>query len=192
MTALPGSSGRSRQHAAEPFDVVVRETLQRRAGELRAGDQRVVGVLVEHRVVLAPEEAGDGADVGDVAGGEHERGFTAVEVGQLVLELAVEVEGAVEQAGARDPGAVLRSGALGGLDHLRVVREAEVVVGAEVDVVAALDGEAGRGRTLHRLVIGPVPELLGEVVLLQAGIRLEALLEIAHPHLTAPSNPLIP
>ena len=161
-------------------------------GELGAGDERVVGVLVEDRVVLAPEQAGDRAHVGDVAGGEHERGLTAVEVGELLLELAVEVEGAVEEAGAGDAGAVLLGGPLRRLDHLRVVGEAEVVVGAEVDVVGALDGEAGRGRALHRLVIGPVSELLREVVLLQAGIRIEAILEKAHPHLTAPRTPRIP
>ena len=143
MTALPGVVGQVVEDLAEPVDVVVPEPLHRGTRELGAGDQRVVGVLVEHDVVVTAEEAADGADVGDVAGGEHQRRLTAVEVGQLVLEGAVEVEGAVQEAGAGDAGAVSPGGHLGGLDHLRVVREAQVVVRAEVDVVLTLDGEPG-------------------------------------------------
>ena len=150
-------------------------TLHGGAGELGAGEQRVVGVLVEDDVVVAVEQAADGADVGHVAGGEHQRGFPLVELGQLGLERAVEVEGAVEEPGAGDPGAVPPGGRLGGFDHLGVVREAQVVVGAEVDVVVALDGEPGHRGALDRLVVRPVARFLGEPVVGQAGIRLEAV-----------------
>ena len=121
MTALPGSGGSSSRILAEPLDVVVPEALHGGAGELGAGEQRVVGVLVEHDVVVAVQQPADRAHVGDVAGGEHQRRLALVELGELGLERAVEVEGAVEQAGAGDAGAVAPGGRLGRLDHLGVV-----------------------------------------------------------------------
>ncbi len=191
MTALPGSARQLVEDLGEALDVVVPEPLHGGAGELGAGEQRVVGVLVEDDEVVAVEQAADGADVGDVAGGEHQRGFPLVELGQLGLEGAVEVEGAVEEAGAGDPGAVPTGGRLGGFDHLRVVREAQVVVGAEVDVVVALDGEPGLRGALDRLVVRPVARFLGQPVVGQPGVRLEAVAKEAHPRLT-PTSPRPP
>ena len=43
----------------EPFEVVVPEALHRGAREVGAGEQRVVGVLVEHDVVVAVQQPTD-------------------------------------------------------------------------------------------------------------------------------------
>ena len=85
------------EDAGETLDVVVPEALHGGAGELGAGEQRVVGVLVEDHDVVAVEQAADGADVGHVPGGEHQGRFSLVELGQLGLERPVEVEGSVEE-----------------------------------------------------------------------------------------------
>ena len=111
--ALAGVGRELVEDLAEPVDVVVAEALHRRARELRAGEQRVVGVFVEDDVVVAVQEAADRADVRHVAGGEDERRLPAVELGELGLELAVQVEGAVEEAGAGDAGSVLARRAAG-------------------------------------------------------------------------------
>ena len=102
----------------------------------------------------------------------------------------MEVEGAVEQPGAGDAGAVLARGPLRGLDDLGVVREAQVVVRPEVDVLVALDREPGPRRALDRLVVRPVARRLGQSVVGEARECLEPPLEEAHPALTPPGSSL--
>ena len=147
-------------------------------------------VLVEDDVVVAVEEAADRADVRHVAGGEDERRLPPVERGELVLELAVQVEGAVQQPGAGDTGAVLAGGPLRRLDDVGVVREAQVVVRPEVDVLVALDHEPGPRGALDGLVVGPVARRLGQSVVGEARECLEPPLEEAHPALTPPGSSL--
>ena len=146
--ALARLGRQRREDLVELVDVVVAEALHRRPRQAHAREQRVVGLLVDHRVVVTAEEAGDAAHVRDVAGREDQRGLATVEVRQLGLELTVQRERAVEQPGARDPGAEAGGRGLGGGDDVGVVREAQVVVGAEVDELAALDREPGRRRAL--------------------------------------------
>ena len=67
--------------------------------------------------------------------------LVAEELGKLVLELVVEVEIAVQEARAGAAGAVLVDGELGGLAHLGVMRQAEVVVGAHHHHFFALVGD---------------------------------------------------
>ena len=187
--SLPRFAREVIEDPGQTLDIVVRESLHPRVRELDAGEQGVVGVLVEHGEVVAPDEAGDRADVRHVAGGEHERSLVAVELSQLCLQRAVEVEGAVQQPGPRDPSAVLAGGFLGRLDHLGVIREAEVVVRPEVDVLVALDPEAGRRSAFDRLVVGPVAGGLGQAVVVEARERLEAVAKEAHLTV-APRTPL--
>ena len=129
---------------------------------------------------MAAEQSGDGAHVGDVAGGEHQRRLVSVELRQLRFQRPVEVEGAVEQTRTSDPGAVLAGRDLGRFDHLRVVREAEVVVRPEVDVLGALDTKSRRGSAFDRLVVGPVASGLGQAVVVEARERLESVAKEVH------------
>ena len=141
--ALRLVGGEAGEHAGEVLDVVVTEPAHPRPGEPHTRQQRVVGLLVDHGDAVPVEEPGDGAGVRDVAGGEHEAGRPLVEVGEFRLEGVVQRQGPVQEPGAGDPGAELAGRGDRGLDDPRVVREAEVVVGTEVDDLAALDGESG-------------------------------------------------
>src|SRR5690606_3520719 len=76
-------------------------------------------------------QAGEGAQVDLEAGREGDGGVAPREGGEPRLELLVQVERAVQQPGAGAAGAVARQRGGGGLLHLRVVGEAEIVVGAE-------------------------------------------------------------
>ena len=86
ITPLAGARRELGEDRREVVDVVVAEPLQPGAREPDRGDERVVGLIVDDRVVVAVEVARDPAEVGDVAGGEDERGLAAVEVGELLFE----------------------------------------------------------------------------------------------------------
>ena len=74
--------------------------------------------------------------VGHIAGGEQQRRFLAVQVGQLALQLDVIVGGAGDVARAAGAGAGLVDGLVHGVEHDRVLALAEIVVGAPDDDVA--------------------------------------------------------
>ena len=76
--------------------------------------------------------------VGDVAGGEQQRRFLAVQVGELALEQHVVVVGAGDVAGAAGAGAAAVERLVHRLEHGRVLAHAEIVVGAP-------DGDLRRG-----------------------------------------------
>ena len=86
--------------------------------------------------VLFGEEGLEEASVGVEAGGVED-GVLGVEVfGDGALELFVEVLGAADEAHGTHAVAVGVHGGFGGGDEARIVGEAEVVVGAEVEDVA--------------------------------------------------------
>ena len=103
--------------------------------------------------------------VGDVAGGEQQRGLLAVQVGQLGLEFDVIVGGAGDVARAARARAGLVDGPVHGLDDDRVLALAEIVVGAPDDHVARLalrrspgrHGECARGGASGRRTPGSAP-----------------------------------
>ena len=66
-----------------------------------------------------------------------ERGLGADEVGELALELEVRLERPADEAHGRGAGAVAAQPLDPGLDHLRPVGEAEVVVRGEDEHLAA-------------------------------------------------------
>src|SRR5690606_41008728 len=74
-----------------------------------------------------------------VAGREGEHRLLAEEAGQALLELFVEGQGAGQEARAGAAGAEVVEGATRGLLQARVLREAEVVVRAGDDHLAAVD-----------------------------------------------------
>ena len=75
-------------------------------------------------------ERGNSGLVGDVAGGENQRRFLAVQIGELALKLDQRVIVAGDVAGAAGAGAHPRRGLDHGADHLRMLAHAEIVVRA--------------------------------------------------------------
>ena len=129
----------------------------------------VVALVGEDHAALeqAPERAQAGL-VGDEARREHERRLLAVEVGELVLELAHEHVRAGDVARPARADAVLGERARGRLDDGRVQAHAEVVVRAPVDDdAAAAVGEPHvrrAGRRALELDEAPVAALLAQRV----------------------------
>jgi hypothetical protein len=98
-------------------------------------DRGVVELVGDDGVALAQdglEEPSVGVEAGRVEDGV----VGAVEARDRSLELLVQVLGAADEAHRGHPEAAHLERLLGGGDDLRVVRQAEVVVGAEVDDLA--------------------------------------------------------
>jgi hypothetical protein len=120
---------------AEDFDLCSREACA-------VDDAGVVELVGEDEVFFA-EDAGDGAGVGGEAGLEDDAGLDALEGGDLFFELYVDVHGAGDGADCSGAYAVFFCGGDGGFFEARVVAEAEVVVGGEVDDTLAVVGADG-------------------------------------------------
>ena len=116
-------------------EIVVAEDLLLAAGLAHALDHRivVVGVRQDQDVRNELGERRDAGLVRDIAGGEDQRGFLAVQVGEFGLELDQRVIGAGNVAGAAGAGAHAGGGLDHGADHLGVLAHAEIVVGAPDD-----------------------------------------------------------
>ena len=115
-------------------------------GEPAGVDERGVVGRIRDDERARPGERGDDAEVGEVAGGEHEGRRGAEERGELVLQLGVQRRRPGDEAGpgrARAPGAGRRDRAL---EDPRVGGQAEVVVAREVEQAVS----AGRGRSSRR------------------------------------------
>ena len=95
-------------------------------------DRGVVELVGDDRVVGAEERLEDAA-VRVEAGGVEDRVLHPEEGGDPLLELEVQRLRAADEAHARHPVAPLVERAVGGLQQLGVARQAEVVVGAEVE-----------------------------------------------------------
>ena len=123
------------EQLAQVLEVVVAEDGALGARRADAVDHRGVVALVgedDAAVEQASERAQAGL-VGDEARREHERRLLAVQVGELVLELAHEQVRAGDVARPARADAMLGERARGRLDDGRVQAHAEVVVGAPVD-----------------------------------------------------------
>ena len=89
--------------------------------------------------------------VGDVAGGEQQRGFLAVQVGELLLQQHVIVVGARDVAGAAGAGAAAVERLVHRLEHLRMLAHAEIVVRApDRDLAGAVGAVMGGAREVRR------------------------------------------
>ena len=102
------------------------QTLRQKLGEHAGAIETVRGVGYR----LAEPSTGDGAE-GDDAG-------LAQESAQLLLQLQVHLQRAVEEPGAGAAGAVLLQRPDTGLHHLRVGGQPQIVVGAKHDAALAL------------------------------------------------------
>ena len=120
-------------------DVAVREHLDRRPAQAAAVDDAGVVQLVRHDDVFAGQDRRDRAGVGCEPALEDHRRLGLLELGEPALELLVQVHrprDRTDRAGA-DPVALDRLERA--LLQLRVCRQAEVVVGREVDDAPAVD-----------------------------------------------------
>ena len=93
--------------------------------------------VADHIVVPAHQSADD-THVGLKARAEGDDRLLMQESGQLLLQLQVQLKGAVEEPGAAAAGAELLQGLYPGLDDLRIRGEAQVVVGPQHDAALAL------------------------------------------------------
>ncbi|KAG1393372.1 hypothetical protein G6F59_014379 [Rhizopus arrhizus] len=109
-------------------------------------DRSMVQRVGDDRVVLAQQRF-EQATVGVEAGGIEDRVLLAEEVGDLLLQLLVQILGATDEAHRGHAEAVGIQCVLGGLDQVRMVGQAQVVVGTEVQHLAAVvEGDLGRLR----------------------------------------------
>ena len=126
-------------------------------------------VLVGDDGVALLREARDGGAAGNVAGDADVAGLAAEERGELLLKFGVVGAGAVGDAGAGGASAPFARGLAGGLDHLWVKGQAEVIVAGEHHHVAPLQADARALLRLHRVIVGLVFEAhLRRVVILRA------------------------
>jgi hypothetical protein len=156
-------------------EIAVAEDRALRPRRADAVDHRCVVALVgeDHAALEQAAERAQAGLVGDEPGGEDERGLLAVQVGELVLELAHEHVRAGDVAGAAGADAVLGERLRGGIDDGGVEAHAEVVVRAPVDDDApAAVGDAHVGRARR----GPL-ELDEAAVAAFLAQRVEPLLE---------------
>ncbi len=105
-TSTPPASGWERQDRRprlKLFGPVVEESAQRPLGQARPVHEGGVGGRVAEHGVALLDQGRDKAQVGRVTGGEDERLLHSHPVGQQLLQLGVEGQGAVEQAAAGDP-----------------------------------------------------------------------------------------
>ena len=112
---------------------VVAEGAEDTVAEPGAVDEAGVAGGIQKDGVVGLDQRGQQAHVGQVSGREHQGGLGAHPVGQLVLELAVQRQGAVHQAAAGTAGPVPLDGLDGRPLDPFVAGQSEVVVGSEHD-----------------------------------------------------------
>ncbi len=115
-----------------------------------------------------PRMRRDGARVGGEAGLEDHAGFDVLEARDLLLQLHVDLHGAGDGAHRARADAVLLRGFERGFAQLGMGRQAEIVVGGEVDDLLAVEGADRRLLVVEhaQLEVGAlllqVVELVGE------------------------------
>ncbi len=121
-----------RQQLFEMRHVVVAEDLLLAIRLAHALDHRIVipGIRQDQAVRHQLGERRNAGFVRDVAGGEDQRRFLAVQVGKLALELDERMIIAGDVAGAAGAGAHARRGLDHGADHFGILAHAEIVVRA--------------------------------------------------------------
>ena len=145
----------------------------------RIGDDRVTGA----------EDRAERAQVGLMAGGEDERVLGAEPIGELALELDVQIDRAVQKAGAGQAGAVTVERIAGALLDALVAGQSQVIVGAEHDPALALHLDDGQGRSLEHAEVRQGADLTGGAQLLEA-LELSSLgknIDRCHPGHRKPS-----
>jgi hypothetical protein len=114
-------------------------------------DRRVIELVGDDRVLLVEQRLEEAA-VGVEAGAEEDRVVGAEKRGQTLFELAVERLRPADEAHRRHPVAPAFEGLVCGLDHRRMAREAEVVVGAQVEELPSVDADVRALRRAHHVL----------------------------------------
>ena len=132
-TSFPFSAGNARQDALEVGHVVVTKTASLTQGQAGAIHQAGMILLVQQDHIAAHDQRADHAQVGLHAGGKNKGGFLADPFGQLMLQLLVQFQGAVEEARAGAGGAEFLDRIDGGLPHARVGGQPQIIIGTAHD-----------------------------------------------------------
>lgn len=120
-------------------------------------------VGIDEDDVFGPSEAGDGGEIGLIAGGEDDRVRAAHKGGDFGFERAMGSVSAVGDARARGPGTQTAQRRAAGFDALGIEGKTEIVVGADQDRAPPADGRlAGTVKILDLEIkgIGPGAEEL--------------------------------
>ena len=151
------------QQLLEMGEVVVAEDLAHRARVADAGDHRgvVEGVGIELAARQHRAQGLQGGLVGDVARGEDERGFLAVQRGELALERHVQRVGAGDVARAAGARALGADRGLHGLEHDRMLAHRQIVVAAPDRDVARRCRRDASARAGRRRRCAPAPRTRG-------------------------------
>ena len=137
------------QAPLEVVHVVVAVDEDLSARQPAAVDDRGVVELVREDDLARARKRADDAQVREVPGAEQERGLSALERGELLLEPAVDGHRAGHEARRARAHAPAHRGVGGGLLHARVVGEAEVVVRAQQRDRPAVEDDVRALRTAH-------------------------------------------
>ena len=119
----------------------------RRAGEAEAFVAAGVDQAVGEDMIFALGHGGQQGGIGGEAGGEEQGGLGPEEAGGFGFErLMLRVVAAQEARAARAGGDAAREGLRGGVPQFGALREAEIIVGGEID--ARTGGEGAQAATL--------------------------------------------
>ena len=121
------------QQPAGVLHAVVGERFGAGAAEPETVDHRGVAVFIRDDQGPGAAERRDHTDVGQIAGGEHQRRLHPGQHGQFLLEVQMQPGGSGHQARGRGARAPQRRGRRSCLGNPRVRREAQVVVAGQVD-----------------------------------------------------------
>ncbi len=147
------------QPLGEAARVVMQITREARAAEQPGIEQGgVIEAIFQHRIAL-PDQRGHRRQIGHVAGGEQQRTRPAGELGKRLLQLVMRravTDHQMRGTAAHAPG---RGALLQRRNHLGMVGQAQVVVGAERQQAFTVDRHLRPLRTLQQRT--PAVEVLG-------------------------------
>jgi hypothetical protein len=113
------------------FDIGMRVTLERCAGELRAVEQAGVIELVLHAQFTAFKQRLHHAEVGHVAGGEKQRALASRPFGQRFFQRGMFATMAADQMRRPLPTPLASAACFNAATSLRMLRQTQIVVAAE-------------------------------------------------------------
>ena len=138
-------------------------------GELAAVIEAGMVLTVHDDIVMQADNGADDAEIGLEARREGHDGVLAQKFCQLVLQLQMQLERAVQKPRAGAAGAERLIGVHTGFDDCFVRRQAEIVVGAEHDAALALHNDLGILPGFERVEIGidaEIPDFILNIALI--------------------------
>ncbi len=130
------------------FEAVVREAHHRRAGEPGAVPRTGVRKPVRQDQVVFADERRDHAEIRQIAAAEDQGSLGPFELGELLFEHGIRRVAAGHESRAASPGAVALERFARRRDHSRMVRQPEVVVATERDILLAITAHARAAKSL--------------------------------------------